>query len=105
MAWVRPRTQWGQQRQSVAPGRPAEFLRSRGCHTPSRHLHAHDAQNVQDEDTVRDVNAEVDEGVNEALHLQAVVIHVEIALNEVLEGGIDVEGVSLPVADEAILQG
>jgi hypothetical protein len=63
------------------------------------------AENVQDEDTVRDVNAEVDEGVNEALHLQAVVIHVEIALNEVLEGGIDVEGVSLPVADEAILQG
>jgi hypothetical protein len=63
------------------------------------------AENVQDEDTVRDVNAEVDEGVNKALHLQAVVIHVEIALNEVLEGGIDVEGVSLPVADEAILQG
>jgi hypothetical protein len=63
------------------------------------------AENVQDEDTVRDVNAEVEEGVNEALHLQAVVIHVEIALNEVLEGGIDVEGVSLPVADEAILQG
>jgi hypothetical protein len=60
-------------------------------------------ENVQDEEAVRDVNAEVDEGVNGALHLQAVVIHVKIALNKVLEGGIDVEGVSFPVADEAIL--
>jgi hypothetical protein len=63
------------------------------------------AENVQDEDAVGDVNAEVDEGVGEALHLEAVVIHVEIALNKVPEGGIDVEGTSLLISDEAILQG
>jgi hypothetical protein len=37
------------------------------------------AKNVQDEDTVVDVNTEVDEGVGEALHLQAVVIHIKMA--------------------------
>jgi hypothetical protein len=62
-------------------------------------------ENVQDEDAVGDVNAKVDEGVGETLHLQAVVVHVKIALNKVPEGGIDVEGASLPIADEAILQG
>jgi hypothetical protein len=35
-------------------------------------------ENVQDEDVVRDVNAEVDEGVGEALRLQAVVVHVRL---------------------------
>jgi hypothetical protein len=63
------------------------------------------AENVQDEDAVGDINAEVDEGVDEALHLQAVVILVKIVLNKVLEGSIDVEGASLLVVDEAILQG
>jgi hypothetical protein len=62
-------------------------------------------ENVQDEDAVRDVNVEVNEGVGKALLFQVVVVHVKITLNNVLEGGIDVEGVSLPVANEAILQG
>jgi hypothetical protein len=57
-------------------------------------------EDVEDED----VNAEVDEGVGEALHLEAVVVQVEIALNKVSEGGVDVEGVSLPIANGAILQ-
>jgi hypothetical protein len=63
------------------------------------------AENVQDEGVVGDVNAEVDEGLSETLHLQAVVVHVKIALNKVPDGGIDVEGVGLLIADEAILQG
>jgi hypothetical protein len=62
-------------------------------------------EDVQDEDVVGDTNIEVDEGVSEALHLEVVVIHIEIALNNVLEGGINVEGTSLPIFDEAILQG
>jgi hypothetical protein len=61
------------------------------------------AEDVKDEDTVGDVNSAVDEGVDEALHLEVVVVHIEIALNKVLEGGVDVEGVSLPIANEMIL--
>jgi hypothetical protein len=52
-----------------------------------------------------DINCEVNEGVSKALLLQAAVVHVEITLNEVPEGGIDVESASLPIADESILQG
>jgi hypothetical protein len=62
-------------------------------------------ENVQDEDAVRDINVEVNEGVSEALHFRAVVIHVKIALHKVSEGGIDVGGASLLVVDVAILQG
>jgi hypothetical protein len=66
---------------------------------------AQPAEDVQDEDSVGNINAEVDEGVGEALHLEAVVVHIEIALNKVPEGGLDMEGMSLLIADEAILHG
>jgi hypothetical protein len=61
------------------------------------------AEDVEDEDTVGDVNTEVNEGVNEALYLEAVVVHIEVTLNKVPEGGVDVEGASLPIANEAII--
>jgi hypothetical protein len=64
---------------------------------------AQPAEDVQDEDSVGNIDAEVDEGVDEALHLEAVVVHIEIALNKVLEGGLDMEGLRLLIADEAIL--
>jgi hypothetical protein len=66
---------------------------------------AQPAEDVQDEDSVRNIDAEVDEGVGEALHLKAVVVHIEIALNNVPEGGLDMEGTSLLIVDEAILHG
>jgi hypothetical protein len=64
---------------------------------------AQPAEDVQDEDSVGNIDAEVGEGVDEALHLEAVVVHIEIALNKVLEGGLDMEGLRLLIADEAIL--
>jgi hypothetical protein len=66
---------------------------------------AQPVEDVQDEDSVGNIDAEVDEGVGKAFHLEAVVIHIEIALNKILEGGLDMVGTSLPIADEAILQG
>jgi hypothetical protein len=61
-------------------------------------------EDVQDEDAVGDVNADVDEGVGEALHLEATTVHVEITVNKVSEGGVDVEDMSLSIANETILQ-
>jgi hypothetical protein len=66
---------------------------------------AQPAEDVQDENPVRNIDAEINEGVDEALHLEAVVVHIEIALNKILEGGLDMEGTSHPIVDEAILQG
>jgi hypothetical protein len=37
---------------------------------------AQPTEDVQDEDSVENIDAEVDEGVNEALHLEAVAIHI-----------------------------
>jgi translation initiation factor 2 alpha subunit (eIF-2alpha) len=61
-------------------------------------------QNVQHENTISDVDAEIDEGVGKALHLPSVVVDAEVALNEALESGIDVVGMSLSVAEEVVLQ-
>jgi hypothetical protein len=60
---------------------------------------------VKDEHTIRDVGAKIVEGVGEALYFLGVVIHVEVALNEVTKDGIDVEDTGLTVADELVLQG
>jgi hypothetical protein len=63
------------------------------------------AQDVQHENAVTDVDAEVGEGVDEALHLPTVVVDAEVALNEASKGGIDVEGTSFMVVEEVVLQG
>jgi hypothetical protein len=61
------------------------------------------AQDVQHENVIGDVDAEVGEGVGEALHLSTVVVDGKVALNEALKGGIDVEGAGFTVAEEVVL--
>jgi hypothetical protein len=61
-------------------------------------------QDVQHVNTVGDIDAEVSEGVGEALHLSIVVIDAEVTLNKAPESGIDVEGTSFTVAKEVVLQ-
>jgi hypothetical protein len=61
-------------------------------------------QDVQHENVIGDVDAEVGEGVGEALHLSTVVNDAEVTLNKAPEVGIDVEGVSFAVAEEVVLQ-
>jgi hypothetical protein len=63
------------------------------------------AQDVQRENTISDVDAEVSERVDEALHLPTVVVEAEVTLNEALKVGIDAEGTSFAVAEEVVLQG
>jgi hypothetical protein len=58
---------------------------------------------IEDEHTIGDVGAKIVEGVGKALHFPAIVVHVEVTLNEVVEDGVDVEGTSLIVADELVL--
>jgi hypothetical protein len=65
---------------------------------------AQPVQDVQHENVVSDVDAEVDEGVNEALYLSIVVVDAEVTLNEAPEGGVDVEGTSFTVAKEVVIQ-
>jgi hypothetical protein len=62
------------------------------------------AQDVQHENMIDDIDTEVGEGVGEALHLPTIVIDAVVALNESLEGGIDVEGMGFAVAEEVVLQ-
>jgi hypothetical protein len=61
-------------------------------------------QDVQHENTIGDVDAEIGEGVGEALHLPTVVVDAKVTLNEAPKGGVDVEGVSFAVAEEVVLQ-
>jgi hypothetical protein len=62
-------------------------------------------QDVQHENAVGDVDAEVGEGVGEALHLSTVVVDAEVTLNEASKGGVNVEGAGFMVAEEVVLQG
>jgi hypothetical protein len=62
------------------------------------------AQGIQHESAIGDIDAEVSEGVGEALHLLTVVVDAEVALNEAPEGGVDVEGAGFTVAEEVVLQ-
>jgi hypothetical protein len=62
------------------------------------------AKYIEDEHTIGDVGTKVVEGVGEPLHFLTVVVHVVVTLNEVAEEGVDVEGASLTVADELVLQ-
>jgi hypothetical protein len=61
-------------------------------------------QDVQHDNVIDDIDAEIGEAVGEALHLSTVVVDAEVALNEALEGGIDLEGTSFVVAEEVVLQ-
>jgi hypothetical protein len=62
------------------------------------------AEYVEDKHTIGDMGAKVVEGVGEPFHFLAVVVHVVVALNEVAEEGVDVEGAGLTIADELVLQ-
>jgi hypothetical protein len=48
-------------------------------------------ENVEDEIVVSDLAAEITEGVNQALHIAAVVVHHEVILDEVVEHGVKVK--------------
>jgi hypothetical protein len=61
-------------------------------------------QDVQHDNAVGDVDAEVREGVHKALHLSTVVVDAEVTLNEALEGGVDLEGEGFAVNAEVVLQ-
>jgi hypothetical protein len=59
-------------------------------------------QYATDEHMIGDVGAKVVEGVDEPLHFPVVIVHVEVALDEVAKGGADVEGAGLTIADELV---
>jgi hypothetical protein len=61
-------------------------------------------QDVQHENAIGDVDAEIGEGVGKALHLPIVVVDTEVTLNEAPKGGVDVESASFVVAEEVVLQ-
>jgi hypothetical protein len=63
------------------------------------------AEFIEDEHMIGDVGTKIVEGVSEPLHFPTVVVHVEVALDEVAEGGVDVEGAGLTIADELVFQG
>jgi hypothetical protein len=54
--------------------------------------------------TIDDIDAEVGKGVGEAPRLPTVIVDTEVAQNEALEGGVDVEGTCFMIAKEVILQ-
>jgi hypothetical protein len=62
-------------------------------------------QKVQHQGAFGDRFAEVTEGVHHALHLAAILPHRVILLRELVELGVEVEGLSVPVPDELFLEG
>jgi hypothetical protein len=60
-------------------------------------------QDVQHKNAIGDVDVEIGEGVDEALHISTIVVDAEVALNEALKGGVDVEDVSLAVVEDVVL--
>jgi hypothetical protein len=62
-------------------------------------------QEVQHQGGVRHRLAEITEGVHQALHLAAVLSHVEIPLGELVELCVEVQGASVPVPKELFLEG
>jgi hypothetical protein len=62
-------------------------------------------QEVQHQGAVRHWLVEITEGVRQALHLGAVLPHVEIPLGELVELCVKVQGVSVPVPEEMFLEG
>ena len=60
-------------------------------------------ENVEDESAIRDVFAKITELLGLLLELGAVVVDAEIALTEVAEGGVEVEGAVLLVPKELVL--
>jgi hypothetical protein len=62
-------------------------------------------QEVQHHGAVCHRLAEITEGLRQALHLAAVLPHVEIPLGELVELCIEVQGTSVPVPEELFLEG
>jgi hypothetical protein len=62
-------------------------------------------QEVQHQGAVCHRLAEITEGVHQALHLAAVLPHVEIPLGELVELCVEVQGASVPVPEELFLEG
>jgi hypothetical protein len=62
-------------------------------------------QEVQHQGVVRHRLAEITERVRQALHLTAVLPHVEIPMGELVELGVEVQGASVPVPEELFLEG
>jgi hypothetical protein len=62
-------------------------------------------QEVQHQGVVRHRLTEITEGVRYALHLAAVLPHIEIPLGELVELGIEVKSSSVPVPEELFLEG
>jgi hypothetical protein len=57
-------------------------------------------QKVQHQGTIRHWLAEIAEGVRQAFHLAAVLLHGEVPLGELVELGVEVESPSVPVPEE-----
>jgi hypothetical protein len=62
-------------------------------------------QEVQHQGAVRHRLVEITEGVHQALHLAAVLPHVEISLGELVELGVEVKSASVPVPEELFFEG
>lgn len=62
-------------------------------------------QKVEDKGAVRDGFVEILSGVRHALHLSAVLGDREVTLGEEPEGGIEVDGMGLPVIEKLGLEG
>jgi hypothetical protein len=62
------------------------------------------SEDVEDKVAVGDHMTEVTEGVGHALHLVSVVAYQEVALNEVVERGVEVKRAYLTIADELVLE-
>ena len=61
------------------------------------------AKNVEDKSAIRDVFAKITELLGLVLELGAIVVDAEIALTEVAEVGVEVEGAVLLVPKELVL--
>jgi hypothetical protein len=66
---------------------------------------AQTAEEVEHEALVGDGGPEGAESVRHRLHLTAVLVHREIALSKLTEGGLEVQDPSLAVAEELSLKG
>jgi hypothetical protein len=62
-------------------------------------------QNVEDQDVLRDREAEVAKPISRALHLPAVVAHGQVTLLERAKLGVELEGVCLSIPEKLSLKG
>jgi hypothetical protein len=62
-------------------------------------------QNVEDQDVLRDREAEVAKPISRAIHLPAVVSHGQVTLLERKKLGVELEGVCLSIPEKLSLEG